>query len=127
MMTDKRLDLIDERLNSHGQRIQELEKKDEEKHQRLDNIEQSFNRLEGIVTKQNEETRETMTSQTDKLFNLVEQSMGQQETRELRQHELKMAKVNTWSTVFLKISGGIVGLLSSGGIIYLVIEKLLSL
>lgn len=128
---EKRLNEHEKRLNHHGERldtdkedIQQLQDYDKSKHERLLILEENYNRLERTVTKENEETRSVMRKQTEKLFGIVEQAMGYQESRSVQSHELKMAKLNTWSTVFLKISGGLVGLLSSGGLIYIIIEKL---
>lgn len=122
---------LTERLNHHEKQlsqdkedIQQLKDFDKNKHERLLVLEENYIRLERTVTKENEETRTTMREQTKKLFNIVEQAMGYQETRTVQTHELKMARLNTWSTVFLKVSGGLVGLLSSGGVIYYIIEKI---
>lgn len=122
---DMRLGKQDERLNQHSDRIQRLEKYDKEKHERLLVVEENYTRLEKTVAKENEETRTTMKEQTGKLFDIVEQAMGYQESRTTQTHELRMAKLNTWSTVFLKVSGGLVGLLSSGGVIYYIVEQLI--
>lgn len=129
---EKRLNEQEKRLNHHGKQldkdkmdIQELKDFDKKKHERLLTLEENYIRLEKTVTKENEETRSTMREQTKKLFGIVEQAMGYQESRSVQTHELRMAKLNTWSTVFLKVSGGLVGLLSSGGVIYFIIEKIL--
>lgn len=120
----ERLNDHEQRLSKHKEEIQELKDFDRKKHERLVNLEGSFARLEETVTKENEETRLTMRQQTDRLFKIVEQAMGYQENRTVQEHELKMTKLNTWSTVFLKISGGLVGLFSAGGLIYMFIENL---
>lgn len=128
---DKRITEQDKRLGNHDDRLLDLEKRDQEKHERLEevttnyeNLESTVNRLDSTVTKENKETRETMREQTGKLFSIVEQAMGFQNTRTSQSHELKMTKLNTWSNVILKISAAMVGLLSSGGFIYYIITQL---
>ncbi len=129
---EKRLNGHSERLNHHEKRldqdkedIQTLKDRDQKKHERLLDLENSYKKLEKTVATENEHTRKTMREQTERLFEIVEKAMGYQETRTSQSHELKMAKLNTWSTVFLKISGGLVGLLSSGGLIYYIIQQLI--
>lgn len=122
----KRLDEHEKRLMQDDEAIKQLKVYDTDKHERLQALEKNYEDLSRIVTKENEETRHTMREQTGRLFDLVERSMGYQETRTAQRHDLKKEKLNTFSTIFLKLAGGLVGLLSSGGIIYLLIEKLLT-
>jgi len=134
---EERLDSHDERFKQHSDRLERhdklfetnqkeikiLNERDKDKHERLLDVEKNYEKLENAVTKENKETRATMIEQTGKLFEIVEQAMGYQETRTTQSHELRMAKLNTWSTVFLKVSAGLVGLLSSGGAIYYIIVE----
>jgi len=119
----ERLNRHEERLDQDKEAIQQLIDSDKEKENRLLAVEENYSRLERTVAKENEETRATMREQTRKLFSIVEQAMGYQETKTVQTHELRMARLNTWSTVFLKISGGLVALLSSGGAIYYFIQS----
>lgn len=119
----KRLERHEERLNDDKVDIQNLKDYDLDKHKRLKIVEENYARLETTVAKENEETRATMREQTKRLFDIVEQAMGNQESRTTQNHELKMAKLNTWSTVFLKVSGGVAGL---GGAIYYVVQHILN-
>lgn len=118
---EKRLNKHDERLNEVKEEIQQLKDGDKNKHERLLIVEENYNRLERTVAKENEETRTTMREQTKELFKIVERAMGFRETRSTQSHELKMARLKTWSTTFVKISLGLAG---SGGVIYLIIEKI---
>lgn len=128
---NKRLTLHEERLEKASVRldldkedISMLKARDREKHERLLLVEENYRNLEKIMTKESKETREVMRSQTDKLYEIVHDSMNHNANRHKQNHELKMAKMNTWSTVFLKVSGGVVGLLTSGGLIYFIVERL---
>lgn len=114
-----------EQIDVHAVKIAALEKSDERHDERLRNLEENAMKLENTVMRENQETRSTMREQTAKLFTIVENAMGYQSARTAQTHELRMAKLNTLSTVFLKVSGGIVGLLSSGGAIYYVIQHFL--
>jgi len=109
----------------HDERIVALEETDKLHDQRLKKLDDNAMKLENTVMRENQETRSTMREQTAKLFTIVENAMGYQSARTAQTHELRMAKLNTLSTVFLKVSGGVVGLLSSGGAIYYVIQHFL--
>lgn len=56
-------------------------------------------KLENTVMRENQETRSTMRDQTAKLFTIVENAMGYQSAHTVHTHELRMAKLNTLSTV----------------------------
>jgi len=114
-----------EQIDVHAVKIAALEKSDQHHDERLRNLEENAMKLENAVMRENQETRSTMREQTAKLFTIVENAMGYQSARTAQTHELRMAKLNTLSTVFLKVSGGVVGLLSSGGAIYYVIQHFL--
>jgi len=82
-------------------------------------------RLESTVTFENRETRAIVTQQVDKLYGLVEKAMGFKTESTTQQHELKMLKWNTISNVFLKVSTALVGLASSGGVIYYLVTEVI--
>lgn len=128
---DKRLTLHEERLDKAHHRLDDdkedilmLKDRDKEQHERLLSIEKNYKKLESTLEKENKATRETMREQTNKLYDIVQSAMNHQDNRYKQNHEFKMAKMNTWSTVFLKVSGGVVALLSSGGLIYFIVEKI---
>lgn len=114
-----------ETVKDHEERIQLLEDADVKHDERIKNLEDSTIKLENTIMTENRDTRKTMTQQTEKLFEIVESAMGYQTTQVTQTHELKMLKWNTLSTVFLKITGGIFALLSSGGVLYFAIQKIL--
>lgn len=119
----------DEEIDNHAERIGALEEADRQHDElirqhaeKLKKLEDNALKLENTVMRESQETRSTMREQTKKLFDIVQQAMGYQTARTAQSHELRMAKLNMWSTVFLKVSGGIVGLLSSGGAIYYMLQ-----
>jgi len=114
-----------EQIDVHAIKIAALEKADQHHDERLKKLEDNAMKLENTVMSESRETRTTMKEQVEKLFVIVENAMGYQSARTAQTHELRMAKLNTWSTVFLKVSGGVVGLLSSGGAIYYVLQHYL--
>ncbi|MEK5070689.1 hypothetical protein [Sporosarcina sp. FSL K6-1508] len=111
-----------EQIDVHAIKIAALEKADQHHDERLKKLEDNAMKLENTVMSESRETRTTMKEQVEKLFVIVENAMGYQSARTAQTHELRMAKLNTWSTVFLKVSGGVVGLLSSGGALYYVLQ-----
>ncbi|MCM3316706.1 hypothetical protein M3603_08445 [Rummeliibacillus stabekisii] len=111
-----------ETVQNHEERIVNLERADHEHEERLKRLEDSHIKLENTMMVESRETRTVMKEQTDKVFELVENTMGFQSTKNTQNHELKMLKWNTLATVFLKVCGGIVALFTTGGAFYYVLE-----
>jgi len=109
-------------VQNHEERITSLEEADKKHEERLQELEKNSIKLENTIMQENRDTRTTMKEQTEKLFQIVESAMGYQTNQSAQEHELKILKWNTISTVFLKASGGLFALLSSGGAIYYVIQ-----
>lgn len=118
-----------EQLNDHAERIGALEKVDEEYGKRIFKLEEQSIMLENAIHTTSTETRNVMREQTEKqtekLYGLLETAMGIQNTRSTQNHEFKMLKWNTISTIFMKISTALFGLLSSGGLIYYYVTEFL--
>lgn len=113
---------LGEKSDDHDTRISILEERDQQHEERLKQLEDQSIKLENTVMSESRETRLTMKEQTDKLFNIVDSSINYKTDAEKQEHEFRMLKIKTWSDVFLKISGGIVALLSAGGGAYYVIQ-----
>lgn len=111
-----------ETVMDHSDRITNLEEADKKHDERIKRLEDQSVKLENTILTENRDTRTTMKEQTEKLFTIVESALGIQSTRSTQSHEYKMLKWNTLSTVFLKLSGGFLALLSSGGAIYYIIQ-----
>lgn len=118
----KRLDEHEKRLMQDDEAIKQLRDYDEDKHERLKTLEKNYENLSRTVTRENEETRHTMREQTGRLFDLVEKSMGHQASRLERQDQYRREKLNTYSTIFVKVMTGLFG---AGGIVYIFIEHIL--
>lgn len=120
----------DKDLEEHRERIMTLEditlslKEAERQHdERLRKLEDNAVKLENTIMAENRETRNTMKEQTEKLFGIVDKAMGYQNDVAVHKHEQRMAKINTWANVFLKI---MTGLTAVGGIGYLIVQHLLN-
>ncbi|MFC4712219.1 hypothetical protein [Planococcus dechangensis] len=92
--------------------------------EQMESMKENASELKTTVTLENRETRAIVTQQVDKLYGLVEKAMGFKTESSSQMHELKMLRWNTLSNVFLKISGSVVALASSGGVIYYVVVEL---
>lgn len=114
----------DETLINHGERLDLLEENDRKYEERLKQVEDQSVKLENTVMSESRDTRTTMKEQGDRMFALVESSISYKQNTEKQDHEWRMQKLNTWSTVFLKISGGIVALLSAGGGVYYILQQI---
>lgn len=130
-------------LEEHGECIiqlqkdvDELKRSDREQLSSLTDLERwrlqhekNFNELKETISKENEQTRETMLKQTDtltkqntELLDLVKTTLGVKSNTDKYEHDLKMLKWDRVTTIILKAGGGIIALLGSGTGIYLVIE-----
>lgn len=120
-----------ETVKDHEERITKLEENDRELKENFNKLssqmltlESQNTKLENTLLSDNRDTRLAMKEQGEKMFHLVENAMGYQSSKSTQDHEFKMLKLNTFSTVFLKVSGGILALLSSGGAIYYIIQQM---
>lgn len=131
-MEDKKLSVFEKvsehekDINEHRERIETLEeftlalKESDRKHdERIKQLEDNALKLENTVLATSRDTQNTMKEQTEKLFGIVEKAMGYQTDVAVHKHEQKMAKINTWANVFLKIMLGLTG---ASGIGYLIVQ-----
>ena len=105
----KDIAVIKETLENHAEQMNEMKS--------------NAIKLETTVTLENRETRTIVTQQVDKLYDLVEKAMGFKTESASQEHELKMLRWNTMSTVFLRFAGSLAALASSGGVIYYLIVE----
>ncbi|WP_419957200.1 hypothetical protein [Psychrobacillus psychrotolerans] len=119
----------DEKLINHDERIGVLESAREADGKRITKLEEQFIIFENTIHTTATETRNVMREQTEKqtekLYGLLETAMGIQSTRSTQNHEFKMLKWNTIATIGMKVSGALLGLLSSGGLIYYYVTEFL--
>ncbi len=116
-----------ESIENHDTRIFGLEEltaalkeADRQHEEKLQQMETQNLKLENTVLTTSRETQEIVKTQADKMFELAKTSMGYQSTTSAQSHELKMAKLNAWSTFALKLSGALATMAGSGGLIYYV-------
>lgn len=129
---EERLDSQEKRLNTHDDRIAQLEKWDQDKHRRLQsmerndedyekrliNVEQNYVKLENTILTENKETRTFFQSNMDKLWELTKtRDELNHDSRRMR-YEITKTKVERWSDVFFKLAG-------TGGILYLIVQALI--
>ena len=118
-----------EQLNNHDERIVVLETAREIDGKRITKLEEQFIIFENTIHTTATETRNVMREQTEKqtekLYVLLEKAMGIQSTRTTQNHEFKMLRWNTVATITMKISGALLGLLSSGGLLYYFVTEFL--
>lgn len=114
----------DEELSDHGYRISALEEADRQHEERLRQLEDQSVRLENTVMAESRETRTTMKEQTEKLFDIVDSSINYKADSQKLDYDLKKMRIEMWTNVFLKISGGVLALLSAGGAGYWLLQQL---
>jgi len=119
-----------EKVKLHDVEIEKLKMNDKEQDSRIKLLEDQSIKLENTIMSENRDTRQTfvqysnkISQQNEDLLDIVRSALGMKATTDSQQHEFRMAKWNTISTIFLKISGGLVAALGSGGIIYFAVQK----
>lgn len=114
----------DEALINHDERLNLLEENDRQHEERLKQLEDQSVRLENTVMAESRETRTTMKEQTEKLFNIVDTSINYKADSQKLDFDLKKMRTEMWTNVFLKISGGVLALMSAGGAGYWLLTQL---
>lgn len=115
----------DAALLEHGERISSLEENGRLHEERLKLLEDQSVRLENTVMTESRETRTTMKEQTEKLFKIVDQSINYKADSQKLDYDLKKMRIEMWTNVFLKLSGGMLALLSAGGAGYWLLQQLI--
>ncbi len=115
---DERLTEHDKRLNQHGERIKQLEKYDEDKHQRLKKVEANYDELKETIVGENKEMRQFFQSNMDKQWDLIKSRDEQRHDTRRMKHELDKTKTEKYADIIFKLLG-------TGGIVYLIIQSLL--
>lgn len=120
---------VEHRLADHEKRLQHLEKQDIKQDKRIENIEQSFTKLENTILKENQETRNLFKELTDRQWSLIEGREKAEEAKEIREYELNAAEkkdeLEFKKQKFTANMDLIIRLLTAGGLIYLLIESIL--
>ncbi|MDD1501614.1 hypothetical protein PVA17_02345 [Lysinibacillus sp. CNPSo 3705] len=120
---------VEHRLTDHEKRLQFLEKQDVKKSKQLENIEQSYMKLENTILKENQETRNLFKELTDRQWSLIEGREKAEEAKEIRDYELnaseKKDELEFRKQKFSSYLDLAIKLLTAGGLIYLLIESLL--
>ena len=121
----------DDLLIKHEDRLNLLEENDSRHEERLKRVEVQSIKLENTVMTENRETRETikeqtenMNKQSDKLYDVVHTSINYKSDSQKLDFDLKKMKIEMWTNVFIKISGGVLALLSAGGAGYWLLTQL---
>lgn len=126
----------DEALSDHDNRIDTLEEitlalreADRLHVEKMKQLEINSVKLENIILTSSQETQNVMKESNDQmkesnanLLGLVKDSLGYKSTTTRQAHELKMAKLQTYSTFVLKVGGGLGALTVPGGLVYYIIN-----
>lgn len=122
----KKIELIDDTLDEHGNRISALEKSDTEKTENIKLLENQFTsikldftRLENTIWSTAQSTQDMMTSQNSQQWKLIEALNGGNQEERARKHDLAKTKTE----MFWEYAGKLTALLlSSGSILYVILE-----
>jgi hypothetical protein len=115
-------DSVFKTITQHGEEIEQLKKSESLHDERLKRLEDNHIKLENTVMSESRETRTTIVEQNNKLFSLVENSLGIKAKTVTQQHELKVLKWNHISNIVLKFGSGLVLLLGSGTGLFMIVE-----
>ncbi|MDQ0427664.1 hypothetical protein QOZ98_000489 [Planomicrobium stackebrandtii] len=122
----KKIEIIDDTLDEHGNRISALEKADTEKTETINLLENQFTsikldftNLENTIWKTAQSTQDMMTSQNTQQWKLIEALNGGNQEERARKHDLDKTKAEKrW-----EFAGKLTALLlSSGSVLYVILE-----
>lgn len=86
----------------------------------------NYMKLENTIFRENKETRDMMRGTMDKQFSLIEQLTGFREASAVRESDLKKVKTEKWSDIVVKIIGLLTIVLSSGGILFAIVNAFIT-
>ena len=124
----KKIEILDELLDEHGNRISALEKSDTEKLENIRvletqfvSIKSDFTNLENTIWKTAQSTQDLMTNQNTQQWKLIDALNNGNQEEKIRKHELSKTRMEK----FWEFAGKIVViLLGSGGFFYVLLETL---
>ena len=122
----KKIEFIEELVDSQGNRITALEDSDTEKHENIkilenqfSSIKTDFTNLENTIWKTSQSTQDMMVSQNSQQWKLIETLHNGNQEDKVRRHDLAKTKMEK----FWEFSGKAIALLlGSGSILYVLIE-----
>ena len=119
-----------ETIDSHHERITFLEENGRQHEDRLKQLEDQSIKLENTIMTESRETRITVKEQTEKmevqsskLYDIVHTSINYKSDSQKLDYDLKKMRIEMWTNVFLKLSGGITLLFTAGGAGYWFLQQ----
>lgn len=113
-------------LKRHSDRLQEVSDVQKKHDETIQEMNANYMKLENTIFRENKETRDMMRGTMDKQFSLIEQLTGFREASAVRESDLKKVKTEKWSDIVVKIIGLLTIVLSSGGILFAIVNALIT-
>ena len=113
-------------LKRHSERLNHIDTTQQEHSEKIENINANYLKLENVIYRENKETRDMMRGTMDKQFNLIEALTGYKESAAVRDSDLKRVKTEKWSDVIVKLIGLATIILSSGGILFAIVNAIIT-
>jgi hypothetical protein len=118
----KKIEILDVKLDEHGNRITALEKADVEKSETIKlleiqfaSIKTDFTNLENTIWKTAQSTQDHFSAQNAQQHELIKTMNEGKENERERRHDLSKTKLEKYSEVIMKVAG-------AGGILFLLLE-----
>lgn len=113
-------------LKRHSERLQEVSDVQKRHDETIQEMSANYLKLENVIYRENKETRDMMRGTMDKQFSLIEALTGYKESAAVRDIELKKVKTEKWSDIIVKVIGLLTIVLSSGGILFAIVNAFLT-
>ena len=113
-------------LKRHTERLNHVDETQQEHSEKIETINANYMKLENVIYRENKETRDMMRGTMEKQFSLIEQLTGYKESAAVRDSDLQKVKTEKWSDIVVKLIGLATIVLSSGGILFAIVNAIIT-
>ena len=113
-------------LKRHSERLEEVSDVQKRHDETIQEMSANYIKLENVIYRENKETRDMMRGTMDKQFNLIEALTGYKESAAVRENDLKKVKTEKWSDIVVKVIGLLTIVVSSGGILFAIVNAIVT-
>lgn len=113
-------------LKSHTEQLKTVTDVQKKHDETITEMNANYMKLENTIFRENKETRDMMRGTMEKQFSLIEQLTGYKESAAVRDSDLQKVKTEKWSDIVVKLIGLATIVLSSGGILFAIINAIVT-
>ena len=113
-------------LKSHTDQLKTVTDVQKKHDETITEMNANYMKLENTIFRENKETRDMMRGTMEKQFSLIEQLTGYKESAAVRDSDLQKVKTEKWSDIIVKLIGLATIVLSSGGILFAIVNAIIT-